>query len=698
MYTRQRTDMEFKKVIIYKKVFAGITLLCILQLLFFAYLNRNYAKTFHDENYASDYSDYVGEVIKKAESMSKVGIFYKADSFSKANIEKTLKDYKKLQNVKAVSFDDNFLTAHFQYKELFGFVLIAGILVVFVYKPEKEKGIKGLLYATRNGRGMLAARRLTVIFLWDALIVMTFYASNLICSGMILKGNVFTSLAYPVQSIEIFRNHTVTDTIGIFLLKYCIYKVVVLFAISAILYMLFAIFNNEIIPLGIAVIIGGIQYGMTRLTNDNAVHNILKYCNLYCLASNNTFFSRYKNINLFDKAVSKNVLMAGFTGFNIIIASLTGILTSHYKRTYVKGLKVNIFGRIIGRIRNFVQLKIPETYKIMWIEKGLIILAVLGLTVIRSTYFGINEKSKSKDMYFAFMDKYEGIPGCDSEKEIDNLKNVLDEVDAKYQKAEEDFNKGLISDSEYINIQLIMQTYMEDKMFLQEIESQTDYLNESTKNGWYVNKYKYGRLFKNDNTIVNLVTFAAVVLLCSDIFYYERKKGMNGLLRQCINGRENLFNKKMRYAVLTASAVGIFEIIIEACSAVHGYGAITMRAPVQSLEIFWFIKWNCSIGAFYLFTCLMRMAIIVMIAIVAASLSVITRQTISFIFAFVLCIPSLLYLAGINFMEKLSIIDVMSVSPYMVRHSSVNVIMYVMAFLAVAAVSLYQIAYKKWCK
>lgn len=690
--------MEFKKVIIYKKIFAGIAFLCILQLLFFAYINRNYVKTVHDENYTLNYSDYVGEVVKKAESMSKVSIFYKADSFSKANIEKTLKDYKKLQDVKIASFDDNFMTAHFQYKELFGFVLIAGILVVFVYKPEKEKGIKGLLYATKNGRGVMAARRLTAILLWDALIVMAFYWANLICGGIILKGNVFTCLTYPVQSMEIFKNWTATDTIGVFLLKYYVYRVFILFAISAILYMLFTIFNNEIIPLGIAAIIGGIQYGMTRLTNDNTACNILKYCNLYCLASSNTFFTRYKNINVFNKAVSKNVMMAGFVGINIAIASLTGILVSHCKRTYVKGLKINILGKTIGNIRNSVQLKIPETYKIMWIEKGLIILAVLVFVVIRSTYFGVNEKNRAKDMYFAFMDKYEGVPGYDSAKEIDDLRNTLDEVDAQYQRVEEDHSKGLVSDSEYINMQIVMQTYMKDKMFLQEIESQTDYLKENTKNGWYVNKYKYGRLFKNDNTMVNLVTFVTVVLLCSGIFYYERKKGMNGLLRQCVEGREKLFNKKMRYAILTASAVGIFEIILEVSSAIHGYGAIVMKAPVQSLETFWFVKWNCSIGMFYIFICLMRIAITVMIAMVAASLSVITSQTISFMFAFILCIPSLLYLIGINFMEKLSIIDVMSVSPYMVRHGSVNAIIYAMVFLAAATASVYHIAYRKWCK
>lgn len=51
----------------------------------------------------------------------------------------------------------------------------------------------------------MAARRLTAILLWDALIVMAFYGANLICSGIILKGNVFTSLTYPIQSIEIFK-------------------------------------------------------------------------------------------------------------------------------------------------------------------------------------------------------------------------------------------------------------------------------------------------------------------------------------------------------------------------------------------------------------------------------------------------------------------------------------------------------------
>lgn len=87
----------------------------------------------------------------------------------------------------------------------------------------------------------MAARRLTAILLWDALIVMAFYGANLICSGIILKGNVFTSLTYPIQSIEIFKNWTATDTIGIFLLKYYVYRVFILFAISAILYMLFTI-------------------------------------------------------------------------------------------------------------------------------------------------------------------------------------------------------------------------------------------------------------------------------------------------------------------------------------------------------------------------------------------------------------------------------------------------------------------------
>lgn len=131
--------MEFKKVIIYKKIFAGIAFLCILQLLFFAYINRDYVKTVHDENYALNYSDYVGEVVKKAESMSKVSIFYKADSFSKANIEKTLKDYKKLQDVKIASFDDNFMTAHFQYKELLDLYLLQEFWWYLYTNPKRKR-------------------------------------------------------------------------------------------------------------------------------------------------------------------------------------------------------------------------------------------------------------------------------------------------------------------------------------------------------------------------------------------------------------------------------------------------------------------------------------------------------------------------------------------------------------------------------
>ena len=50
-----------------------IKIFFILQLLFFAYINRNYVKTVHNENYTLNYSDYVGEVVKKAEKLDQVG-------------------------------------------------------------------------------------------------------------------------------------------------------------------------------------------------------------------------------------------------------------------------------------------------------------------------------------------------------------------------------------------------------------------------------------------------------------------------------------------------------------------------------------------------------------------------------------------------------------------------------------------------
>lgn len=97
-------------------------------------------------------------------------------------------------------------------------------------------------------------------------------------------------------------------------------------------------------------------------------------------------------------------------------------------------------------------------------RKGLIVLAVLVL-LLSEAHILESMKKQGKGYVFAFMDKYEGVPGYDSAKEIDDLRNTLDEVDAQYQRVEEAHSKGLVSDSEYINMQIVMQTYMEDKMF-----------------------------------------------------------------------------------------------------------------------------------------------------------------------------------------------------------------------------------------
>lgn len=691
--------MEIKKVIIHKKVLIGILILLILQLLFFAYLNRNNSEEISDNTeYINGYPEYVQNIINKAEKMQQVSIFSKAGAFSNANIEKTYKDYKKVDNVKPVAFDSEFLNAHFGYRQLFGFVLIAGILVVMIFRPERQKGIKGLFFSTEKGRGTLAVKRLLSIFVWDAVITALFYGVNLILSQIIYKGSIKCCLTYPVQSLEMFKDWTSADSIGIFLLKYYLYKVLILFAISVIIWMVFSVFRSDIPAVFVILIIAVTQFLLTKLPNDNTIANLFKYCNLYRLASDNSFFTKYKNINIFSHAVNKNTIEIIFATICTVTFSVVGILNAKYMRTYGQNPNIAFFEKVYNKINGFFQLRIPETYKILWSEKGIIILIILAAVLIRQTDFSKPERSKSTDMYFSFMERHGGVPDESSAREIEEIREEIKAVDARSAQIEEDYQNGLAGADEYIEMQMVVQAYMEDRIFLREIDAETEYLANLNMEGWYVNKYKYGHLFRDENGLVNLVTFLATALMCSGLFYYERKKEMTGILRQCVNGRKRLFGKKMLFAVVTAFVIGAFEIILELAANLHIYGTVSFSAPVQSLKLLEFVKWNCSIGTFLAFVYFMRIAVIVMIAVIAASLSVVANQMVSFMMAFVICVPTLLYMVGIEFMEKLSVVDVMSVSPYMIKHYSVNSVIYAGVFLLISSVVLYRVAYRKWCK
>ena len=154
--------MEWKKIIYNRKILYVILAIFLLQLFIFVYTGNEAGSTIIPEvqqEYVESYHDNIEDVIERAESMGNISIFAEADSFTNRNLERTAKDYKNLLNVRPVIFDYNFLEKFFSSTLLNWAMILCGVLMAVSLVEENRPGLRGMIFATGNGRGRSCFQR-----------------------------------------------------------------------------------------------------------------------------------------------------------------------------------------------------------------------------------------------------------------------------------------------------------------------------------------------------------------------------------------------------------------------------------------------------------------------------------------------------------------------------------------------------------
>ena len=209
--------------------------------------------------------------------MRNISIFAEEDSFTNRNLERTAKDYKNLLNVRPVIFDYNFLEKFFSSTLLNWAMILCGVLMAVSLVEENRPGLRGMIFATRNGRGRLITEKMLTLFLCDGLIVLIGYGLTLCTGAVAFGGNLVECLGYPIQSVEIFKNLTLAVSVGVFLLIYLAYRWVVLFMVTLIVWMIMNCADNLIVSIGIVSAFVIVEYLLFRFIKSNHPLNILKY-------------------------------------------------------------------------------------------------------------------------------------------------------------------------------------------------------------------------------------------------------------------------------------------------------------------------------------------------------------------------------------------------------------------------------------
>lgn len=708
--------MEWRKIS--KKTMLFLAGLFVLQVFFFLYSiemenRRNdqwqFEEAEYDEEtyrteqleYVNNYRSSIEAVIKQADSLGGISIFAKKDSFSESNLQKTKADFERILNVEPVAFDDIFLKEFFSYDAINGFVLLGIMFVAFALVEEKKQGLRSIIYSGKNGRGRLVLHKISALFLWNVIIVLTFYGGNLIVSAIRFQGNLVGVTDYPIQSMEMFSDFTWDLSIGEFLIWYLIYKVLMVFAISLVVWLIMFIVDNVIISGGIIGALGCLMYISYHFVSPNSPYNYLRYCDFWYLMSDMSFFTEYKNLSINSEAVNKDtVIFAAYGVFVMIILAISLIIgikrypcRSRHGKTGKKAFIMSLPEKLSAGGMEF--------YKILVKQKGIVVLIVLFATMINQTDLSEVQRSAAQELYYDFMEKYEGVPGDESEQYISDMSEMLSDIEKEYEQAAIDYEAGRITEEQLMICAMRYHTFESERIFMSQIKEQKDYLElqktERDIDGWYINMYGYNHLFTTGDTMGNILLIFAVVLLCSGVFSYEKKRGTLFIVRGSMDGRLKVFIMKMRAAVVMTLVMSAVSTVIEIVSISYVYGLSGFSAPVQSVYMLEFVPFRCSIGMFVVGMYLLKALVLVGMAVFVCAVSMTVNQRKTLIVSFILCAPALLSVMGFAGFENYSVVSVMSIGPLLLKVKSITVVGVVgVAIIAVGIMSLVR-GYRKWC-
>ena len=709
--------MEWKKVIRRKGIIGILFGLWVFALFFYVYSFQQPKIEFpsardtasSQAEYEEIFQEKIEALVAQADFMSGISIFAETDSFSSANLQQTKMDYIDLLGVKPVFFDADYIEEYLDFSLLNAIAVIAGILVAMTLVDEKKRGIRNIIFASERGRGFLVAHKIGALLIWAAILVLIYYGSCLGLSAFLYKGNILTHVTYPIQSIPMLIEYPMAINIGAFLLLYFAYRIVVLFLIMLIVWTALFFFENVVFAFGMVGGLGLISFLLYQLIGSNHPLNILRYCNLWYQASGIEFFTEYMNLNIAANAVGKEIVI-GISwliviGLFMAIAFAVGIYkypcSSAYDTKLVKALK-GLLEQIKTAYRKVVAglpVTGTEFYKVLISQKGIVVILIVSAILWSDTDYTKITTTGYQDLYFEFLEQYGGVPTEASARAIQELSDEVAAVENKYTEALELYEKGEIDD--YISWVMLYESYANERIFLKEIQAQTEYLENlkstSGVEGWYVNRYAYDTFFNSGNTLINISLVLGIVLLSSSIFAKDNKNGIGNVIRSTVQGRQELFGRKMIVAFSMTGLLFAISVILEWTAISSIYHMDGLSAPVQSIESLSFVTWDCSIGTFILFIYLLKGFMMCTVAMFTCWITMKTNQKFAIAFSFGLCIPELLTLAGIWFFQYISIVRILSIAPFLLQVQSMEIVLGAFFIFMIIGVWSIRKQYKQWC-
>lgn len=595
------------------------------------------------------YPAYVKHVMDDVDENSEISIFQ--NEFSRRNLKKTKDDYESLKGIspefvgsygleKAVSFYGSDAVV----------LLIIIIAVNSLFIQDKKNGMISLTRSARYGDGRLAFAKIFSVFSYVAVFGLIVFVSNIMLSAVMYGG---VSPDAPVQSMMEYAQTGIHLSIGAFLVRMFLHKLLVYFFLSVVMVLLAIFSSNEIVLyIGVAAFcvvemlayVIGMAARLVLLRSISIVHML-----------NLSEYYEYYNYDVFNHPVTDSVIDTGILMVEAVVCLLAGLYAfshcspeyrsiSHYRR---KGRRERLYGLMAVSGQQFL-----FGYRIIIVIAALVIFQAV-------TYAGSHAGWYADELYYrSYMKQLEGEITEEKLAYIDDELERMEQIHEDFDRLDNDFNEDLISQREYEKQAEKFSAELAKEPALDRCREYVDYITSLDApdtvfvydRGW---NYLFGNSsYKND--IKNGAILVIAALLGVSFMYAEEYKYKMNVLT-------NISAKRMRLAMVKAFTTLLYILMIfmliylpELLWVNREFGLTHKDANALSVMLLSDVGMNISIRGYCVLVYLIRFVTICVISLVTACLCKCIRNTNQTIIvaAIIFLLPLLLNMMGIHAFDR----------------------------------------------
>lgn len=655
--------------------------------------------------YIEGYYTDVEQRLEASQRLAFVDIFSDENSYTRNSILKASADMKELLSVEQEAGNTISFDRLMEYNFIHYAMLIMIIFTVIDYMTQRKQGIWELVHTTRYGRGRLALRRFGLLLVLCVFYSAVMYLAVTIVS-IILYGGL-DSFGEPLQGSMMFASSMLFMNRWQYLIFHILYCAIAMASVGTLVWAVMSLIRNITLTYITVAAIFAAEYFLYISTGPLSRYSALFYFNIFNLINPTTSFAQYGNWGVGKFILGTDtiniIFMCVVAALFFAAAMLCEVFYYPAKRSGVNPAIGLYIRRLVSGVLSSLNLLFKELYKLLFTQKGIIVFVIYIVLIFQARYEGniyYDDKGVLMKEYYA---RIEGMDMASIYEVISDYEEEYGGYTAEYEACRAALAEGGEIDASYME-QLADKIQMYEAA-LSEMHAQyerIEQLNSAGVGASVINEYEYKDMF-GEKSYYSQTTFAlyavcAEIFLLYGLFSFEKRQGMEPLVRTTVNGRKLLFRRKSEAAVIIVTLVFFTAYIPNLIQLARIYAFDNLEACIRSLEQFAVFPFNISIGGFIILSCAVKYLLLLSVAMYIVLVSVFMEYRKSMLASLVILVPYFLETAGIKSFGVLSLIDAFNMPYFFISHGGSAVVYIVYGAVIAAGVVCFIISRRKWIK